>query len=217
MSPPPNAGGHALEPLPMSELGAGARAPELQEQATLSSQPLSPPPASALLDSTAAERLTSCNATSSPSSHAGGQGSEVVAVAQQSTPVPASESPAVVPGTGNGEKLLMMWECSQSTSLAEVVECFRAKGGGVAMSDGGCTFTAMLDPIGRIEHSFINQDVPVTIGDAKSLNFKGTDLYCCQMGGRGDVSYDVLFRAGTYPAGGIGNVMSGTVLRKILI
>jgi len=215
MSPSPNAGGHALEPQPMSELGAGARDAELRNRKTLSSQQLSQPPASALLGSTAAERVTSFDAISSPSLHAGGQGSEVVAVAPQSPPVPDSESPAVVPGTGNGEKLLMMWECSQSTSLAEVVECFRARGGGVAMSDDGCTFTAMLDPIGRIEHSFIKQDVPVTIGDAKSLNFKGTDLYCCQMGGRGDVSYDVLFRAGTYPAGGIGNVMSGTVLRKI--
>ena len=110
----------------------------------------------------------------------------------------------------------MMWECSQSTSLAEVAECFRRKrwrsGDVRRRMHVHCHARAY-----RLASSILlsRQDVPVTIGDAKSLNFKGTDLYCCQMGGRGDVSYDVLFRAGTYPEGGIGNVMSGTVLRKI--
>ena len=35
------------------------------------------------------------------------------------------------------------------------------------------------------------------------------------MGGHGQNAYDVLFRAGTYPANGIGNVMSGTILQSI--
>ena len=57
--------------------------------------------------------------------------------------------------------------------------------------------------------------MPVTVGDARSVTFARTDLYCCKMGGRGENAYDVLFRAGTYPEGGISNVMSGTILQSI--
>ena len=85
------------------------------------------------------------------------------------------------------------------------------------MPDNGCIFTAMMqsERIGLIEKTFIKNAVPVTIGDSSSVTFPGTDLYCCRMGGRGQNAYDVLFRAGTYPDNGIGNVMSGTILQSI--
>ena len=85
------------------------------------------------------------------------------------------------------------------------------------MSDNGSTFTAMMqsERIGLLEKTFLESAVPVTVGDARSVTFSGTDLFCCKMGGRGENAYDVLFRAGTYPTGGIGNVMSGTILQGI--
>jgi hypothetical protein len=136
---------------------------------------------------------------------------------------PDSESsPAVtvtiVPVKG-GETIAMMSDATVFNSLSEIQDALRKKGGGIAMSDNGCTFTAMMqsERIGVIEKTFIKNAVPVTIGDSSSVTFSGTDLYCCKMGGHGQNAYEALFRAGTYPDNGIGNVMSGTILQSIFI
>ena len=126
-------------------------------------------------------------------------------------------SPAVTVNVSGGETIAMMSDGAVFNSLSDIQDALRKKGGGIAMSDSGCTFTAMMpaERIGIIDKTFVKNAVPVTIGDSSSVTFSGTDLYCCKMGGHGQNAYDVLFRAGTYPANGIGNVMSGTILQSI--
>ena len=145
---------------------------------------------------------------------------EVVPVPTAPTEVSEVSSPVVngstVPVNG-GETITMMCDGAIFESLGEIQAALRKTGGAVAMADTGCTFSAMKqsERVGLIEKTFIKYNVPVTIGDSSSVNFSGTDLYCCKMGGRGLNAYDVLFRAGTYPDNGIGNVMSGTILQSI--
>ena len=173
---------------------------------------------------------TPISSLSSPSPDAGGQ-QPVIEVQQPAAAietVPVAATPAVESAseitvnlppisTGNGETVAMMCGGSVYDSLGEIQAALRKVGGGIAMSDSGCTFTVMLqsEQIGLIDNTFLRNAVPVTVGDARSVTFAGTDLYCCKMGGCGENAYDALFRAGTYPEGGISNVMSGTILQSI--
>ena len=173
---------------------------------------------------------TVSSASIDPMPDAGGQTVSVNASAP-TAPIQAdavASSPAVVSSPAvtvkivpidikGGETIAMMSNANVFESLGEVHSSIKMRGGGIAMYDNGCTFTAMMqsERIGVIEKTFIKHTVPVTIGDSSSVTFSGTDLYCCKMGGRGESTYDVLFRAGTYPDSGIGNVMSGTILQSI--
>ena len=52
------------------------------------------------------------------------------------------------------------------------------------------------------------------IGARRLVSFPGTDLYCVTIGGQGPVTYDILFRAATYPPGiGDGSVISEVITR----
>jgi hypothetical protein len=85
--------------------------------------------------------------------------------------------------------------------LAHYIREMAGMEGGLAVIDSDCTFSFLTKPIGKIDGTHLESVVPVAVRDASTLRFPGTDLYCASMGGQGMATYDVLFRAGTYPDG----------------
>ena len=95
----------------------------------------------------------------------------MTSIATRMTASPAGESsPAVTVTTvpvnvSKGETIVMMSDGAVFNSLGETQDALRKKGGGIAMSDSGCTFTAMMptERIGILDKTFVKSTVPVTI------------------------------------------------------